>query len=417
MDLHASIHPTPAAWLVNSTLAPHLDALAAYLSHGRYASSTAKRYLASVAHFARWLAQCGVPVQRLDERKIQEFLNEHLPGCDCPAPVIRDHRDIRAALGHLLIVLRKKGVIAEPRPLTGHIATELRRYDCYLCDARGLTARTRSGRLRTARRLLLHKFGARPVVTTALRPADLRRFMAQQLGLLGTTSNAITLAAGLRAYLRYRTTRGDRVHGLLGAIASPAQWSLATLPRALKAAEVEQLLASFTASLRWPRRGYAMVRCALDMGLRISEVAKLQLADIDWRTGTVTLHRTKSRRQDMLPLPAVTGRALADYVRHERPKTSNPAVFVRCLAPRDQPIGVDAVRRVIRDAYQRIGLTHGRAHALRHTLACRLLKHGSSLKEVADVLRHRSLNTTLIYAKLDHPRLAAVALPWPGSTP
>jgi len=87
---------------------------------------------------------------------------------------------------------------------------------------------------------------------------------------------------------------------------------------------------------------------------------------------------------------------------------------VRCLAPHDVPIGVDAVRRVVRDAYRRIGLKHTRAHALRHTLACQLLNHGSSLKEVADVLRHRSLNTTLIYAKLDNRRLLAVALPWPG---
>jgi len=92
------------------------------------------------------------------------------------------------------------------------------------------------------------------------------------------------------------------------------------------------------------------------------------------------------------------------------------AVFVRRLAPHDQPISAHAVRRVIRDAFGRIGLTHGRSHALRHTLACRLLDQGGSIKEVADVLRHRSLNTTLIYAKLDHPRLAAVALPWPGSS-
>jgi integrase len=158
-----------------------------------------------------------------------------------------------------------------------------------------------------------------------------------------------------------------------------------------------------------------MVRCALDMGLRSSEVAKLQLADIDWRNGTVMLRRTKSRREDILPLPALAGRALADYLRYERPKTTNPAVFVRRLAPRDQPIGVDAVRRVIRDAFRRIGLTHGRTHALRHTVASRLLDRGGSLKEVADVLRHRSLNTSLIYAKLDQPRLATVALPWPGS--
>ena len=138
--------------------------------------------------------------------------------------------------------------------------------------------------------------------------------------------------------------------------------------------------------------------------------AKLRLTDIDWRAGTVTLRHTKSRREDILPLLATTGRALADYLRYERPKTSNPAVFVRRLAPLDQPISPHAVRRVIRDAFARIGLTHGRSHALRHTLACRLIEQGSSLKEVADVLRHRSLNTTLIYAKLDSRRLARCSL-------
>jgi integrase len=202
---------------------------------------------------------------------------------------------------------------------------------------------------------------------------------------------------------------------LVGVIAKPAHWSLAALPRALSDADASRLLSSFVTALPSPRRGYAMVRCALDMGLRSSEVAKLQLADIDWRQATVTLRRTKSRREDILPLPALAGRALADYLRYERPKTTSPAVFVRRQAPRDQPIGVDAVRCVIRDAYRRIGLTHGRTHALRHTVASRLLDRGGSLKEVADVLRHRSLNTSLIYAKLDQPRLAAVALPWPGS--
>jgi integrase len=150
------------------------------------------------------------------------------------------------------------------------------------------------------------------------------------------------------------------------------------------------------------------------MGLRASEIAKLALTDIDWRAGTVTLRNTKSRREDILPLPVATGQAIADYLRYERPRTTNPAVFVRRLAPRDVPIGPDAVRRLIRDAYQRIGLTHARTHALRHALARRLLEQGSSLKEVADVLRHRSLDTSLVYAKLDSRTLSAVALPWPG---
>jgi integrase/recombinase XerC len=415
MDPTTSLHATPQSWLLNSVLAPHAVAFAAYLRRGRYAATTVRGYFAGIAHFARWMTVCYLPVRLLDEHTVEQFLGNHLPRCDCPAPVMRVHDDLRAALGHLLDVLREQSVIAEPGLSTGYIADELRRYDEHMRDARGLTAGTRRGWLRTVQRLLLYQFAERPVAICELQPDDVREFIAEQLELRGTASNAAAVAAALRAYLRYRTTCGDQVHGLLGVIASPARWSLASLPRALKPAEIERLLASFTASLSSPRRGYAMVRCALDMGLRSSEVAKVALTDIDWRAGTVTLKRTKSRRQDILPLPASTGRALADYIRHERPATTNPAVFVRRHAPRDQPIGVDAVRRVIGDAYRRIGLTHGRTHALRHTLACRLLDHGSSLKEVADVLRHRSLNTSLIYAKLDSRRLAAVALPWPGS--
>jgi integrase len=191
---------------------------------------------------------------------------------------------------------------------------------------------------------------------------------------------------------------------------------LSSLPRSLTDDEIDRLLDSFTPDLPSYRRGYAMVRCALDMGLRCGEIARLALADIDWHAGTVTLRHTKSRREDVLPLPAATGQAIVDYLRLERPQSSNRAVFVRHIAPRDLPIGPDAVRRVTSDAYRRIGLMHGRTHALRHTTARRLLAHGSSLKEVADVLRHRSLNTSLIYAKLDSRRLRAVALPWPGST-
>ena len=415
MEPITSLHSTPKGWLLNSVLAPHVDAFVEKLRQGRYAANTNKRYVGCIAHFARWMSQCCLPVNLLDEGTVEQFLGNHLPRCACPAPVERAHGDLRAACGHLLDVLREQGAIAQPAPAAGPIADELRRYDEHMRDVRGLAEGTRCDRLRIVQRLMLQKFAGRPVVVAELQPADVRQFIAEQLELRGTTSNAAALASALRAYFRYRTTCGDRVHGLAGVISSPAHWSLASLPRALSAAEVDRLLGSFTAALPSPRRGYAIVSCALDLGLRSSEVAKLTLADIDWRNGTVTLKRTKSRRQDILPLPAATGRALADYVRHERPATTNPAVFVRRFAPRDLPIGVDAIRRVIRDAYRRIGLTHSRTHALRHTLACRLIEHGSSLKEVADVLRHRSLNTSLIYAKLDSSRLAAVALPWPGS--
>jgi integrase len=224
------------------------------------------------------------------------------------------------------------------------------------------------------------------------------------------------LASALRTYFGYRTICGDPVHGLLGVISAPAHWRLASLPRGLQPDEVDRLLASFDSSVPSALRGYAIIRCALDLGLRSNEVTNLRLCDIDWKAGIVTLKQTKSSRVDVLPLPAATGQALADYVQNERPKTSSPFVFVRLLPPRDAPLGVHGIRKVISNAFKRIGLSHGRTHALRHTMACRLLDHGSSLKEVADVLRHRSLNTSLIYAKLDTPRLAAVALAWPGST-
>lgn len=296
-----------------------------------------------------------------------------------------------------------------------HVAEELRRYDEYLRHVRGLALGTRQDRIRVAGLLLRQKFKARAVDIAKLRPDDVRCFLARQLDAHRSASNASRLASALRSYFRYRTTCGDQVGALTAVISSPVHWKLASLPRALKPEEVERLLNSFTDELRWPKRGYAMVRCALDMGLRSCEIAQLMLDDIDWRAGTVTLRGTKSLRQDVLPLPMETGRALAGYLQHERPTPANPAVFVRHKPPYDRPITANAIRCVIRRAYHRIGLTHSRSHALRHTLACRLVENGSSLKEVADVLRHRSLETTRIYAKLDTPKLSAVALPWPGS--
>jgi len=296
-----------------------------------------------------------------------------------------------------------------------HVAEELRRYDEHLRDVRGLAAGTRRDRIRVAGLLLRQKFGGHAVDPAKLQPDDVRRFVAIQLDAHRTVSNASHLASALRSYLRYRSTCGDSVSALSAVISSPVHWKLASLPRALKPDEVERLLNSFTDELRWPKRGYAIVRCALDMGLRAGEIAHLMIRDIDWRAGTVTLKGTKSLRQDVLPLPMEAGQALADYLQHERPTTSNPAIFVRHLAPLDQPISSSGIQKVICRAYHRIGLTHSGSHALRHTLACRLVENGSSLKEVADVLRHRSLETTRIYAKLDTPRLSAVALPWPGS--
>jgi integrase len=297
---------------------------------------------------------------------------------------------------------------------TDPIADELRRYNNHLRDVRGLASGTRCDRCRIVAQLLRKKFAGGVINMGKLRPADVRRFIARQLEDNHSHSVASQLASALRSYLRYRTICGDSVAGVIAVISSPVQWKLASLPRALKPDEVQRLLGALPNG-RWPRRGYAIVRCALDIGLRAGEIANLLIGDIDWREGTVTLKGTKSRRQDILPLPMATGQALADYLQHERPATPSPAIFVRRRDSRDIPITTDAVQKVIRRACRRVGLPDSGSHVLRHTLACRLLESGGSLKEVADVLRHRSLETTRIYAKLDTPNLTGVALPWPGS--
>lgn len=294
---------------------------------------------------------------------------------------------------------------------------ELNRYGDYMERVRGLAANTRTLVLRTVRRFLISRFGDYAIDIAAIKPEHVRRFFAQEAKLYSKPASAGTAVAALRGYFRYRASLGDLVHGLIGVLSYPANWQLASLPKTLTTEEVERLVESLGQADSSQRRSAAIVRCALDLGLRSGEVARLSLDDIDWRAGTITLRHTKGRREDVLPLPATTGAAIAAYLKDGRPKTRNRAVFVRHVAPRDQPVGPDLVRKTIRQAYARAGLPYTRSHLLRHTMANRLLAGGSSLKEVADVLRHRSLNTTLIYAKLDRRNLVEVALPWPGSAP
>ena len=402
-------------WLAKGPLAPHVDAYKQYLTDRGYAATTFANCIRCVAHFAQWVHGRRLPIRRINEAVVAEFLDDHLPRCRCSGPVHRDRRNLSAALGHLLTVLRDQGAVVPPTVSTTPVNEELRRYDEHMDHVRGLAPKTRDIALRIVSRLLASRFGDGAVNIAAIKPDHIRRFFAQQAKLYSKPANAGTVIATLRGYFRYRASLGDAVHGLIGVLSYPANWQLSSLPKTLTAEEVEQLISSLGKPGRSMRRADAIVRCALDLGLRSGEVARISLDDINWRAGTITLRHTKGRREDVLPLPVATGKAIAAYLKHERPTMSNRAVFVRHVAPRDQPVGPDLVRKTIRQAFMRAGLPYTRSHLLRHTMANRLLVGGSSLKEVADVLRHRSLNTTLIYAKLDSRKLIEVALPWPGS--
>lgn len=227
-----SLHPTLQGWLIDGPLGAYVPAYVERLERGRYASSTSQRCLNAIAHFAHWMSLCRLPAVKLDESRIDQFLQEHLPHCGCAAPVMRHPREAHAALMPLLAILRQRGVIAELPTASGPIAEELRQYDVHMLDTRGLAGGTRSVRLRIIERLLVLKFAGGSLDLHKLQPEDIRRFVAEQLELRNTVSNALTINAALRDYLRWRATCGDPVQALLGVIASPANWAQASLPRA-----------------------------------------------------------------------------------------------------------------------------------------------------------------------------------------
>jgi len=391
----------------------HILGYRQYLSERGNAAGYVRNCEAAVVHLSMWMKDAIKRLADVDEGLVAEFVEHHLPGCRC-ATSARHPSTVRAALGHLLVVLRAANAIAPRPPDMTEVGQELRRYDQYMAQVRGLAPKTREGALRLVEALLRKHFGDDAIQFEIITPERVRRFFAAQAKNYKTPSSLGVVVSSLRGYFRWRATLGDRTHALVGALAYPANWQQASLPKSLAPAEVEQLEAALGQSGPSMLRADAIVRCALDLGLRSGEVARLSLDDIDWDAGTITLRRTKGRREDVMPLPEATGRAIAAYLRDERPKTQHRMVFARHMTPRERPIGPDLVRKTIRQAYARAGLPHTRSHLLRHTMASRLLAGGSSLKEVADVLRHRSLNTTLIYAKLDSSRLVEVALPWPG---
>lgn len=409
------VTPVASLALMNGVLGPYVTAYCIYLRERRYAARTRHTYLGCVAHFARWLAAEGLELEAIDEQAGRRFIGSHLQHCDCTRPAQRMVHEVRAALSHLQRVLRTCGAVpVSPPSRVGPIGQELIEFDRYMGAVRGLATNTRRQRKRIVGRFLRERFADGPLRLATLTEADLKRFVLGDGSKRWSAGTIGVMAGAMRCYLRFRGLAGDPVGALAGTIPAAAHWRLATLPEVISQAEIDQLLGSFGEQFPSYKRAYAMVRCPADLGLRAGEVARLRLDDLDWGAGTLRVAQGKSRRTDVLPLPVETGRAIADYLRAERPQTANRAVFVRHCAPYDEPIGAGVVRRAVLEAYRRCGWTRTRVHILRHSVASRLLRQGAPLKEIADILRHRSLDTSVIYTKVDDVRLAAVALPWPG---
>lgn len=282
---------------------------------------------------------------------------------------------------------------------------------------RGLREGTLDGYERLVRAFVRSALGEDPIDPSRLCSGDVVGFVvAMQARFSPCSMKAVRTA--LRSFFRFLRFEGLCDERLELAVPRVAHWRLSTLPRYLSDAQLARLLASLGHSTPCGRRDRAIVLCLASLGLRPGELANLCLEDIDWRGGSIVLRERKTRQGAAVPLPRDAGRAIVAYLREERPVTDERRVFVQHQgARRGRPLSGNAISAVVVRALDRAGVRSPLAggYVLRHTVATRLVRRGASLKEVADFLGHRSLDTTAIYAKLDLAALQEVALPWPAA--
>ena len=391
-------------------LVAQLGPFARSLREQGYSRYTIHRQVLLAAGFSRWLVQRGVALRSITS--------------DHPARYLRSRaRQVQlvpgdaGALRHLLAFLHGAGVLPAEKPAARRLPPAERcatAYERYLEDTRGLAKATIITYRFFIRRFLQDRFGAGPVRLAHLSARDVGRFVQRQVRRL-PRKRAKLLTTALRSFLQYARYCGATPVELAAAVPVVANWSMTTIPRAIAADQVRQLLASIDRRTPVGRRDYAIVLLLARLGVRSGEVVALELDDIDWTTGQVTVRRKRGQRS-VLPLPADVGRAIAAYLRRGRPASPSRRVFLRARAPLRGFQGPGAVGSVVRHALQRAGIetpTMG-AHQFRHGLATAMLRHGASLGEIGDVLGHRQPQTTMIYAKVDLRALRSLAVPWPG---
>ncbi|MCP4285764.1 MAG: tyrosine-type recombinase/integrase [Gammaproteobacteria bacterium] len=383
-----------------------------YLKTRGYCEGTQLNYRSALTHLVRWLS-VESEYRMIDGQTVRAFLQNHLPACHCPPPVFRELRTVRAALNQLLLMQGQDRL--HPPCFKGSVAVEdtIHQFDDFQRDVCGLAEATLLRRRNCVRAFLSSLFSDGPIDPQSITPEALLKFVTDKATDLKPSSVGSLLCA-LRSYLRFLQFKGESNITLIDAVPSPPNWSLASLPPSLSKTDMDRFWAAFDTTLTNGKRDYAMARCLADLGLRCHEVASMRLDDIDWQNGVLQLYLTKSRRQDQLPLPDITGRAIVDYLRNSRPTTTSQSMFVYHRAPLGQGVAVTTVHSAICSALARAGLRCTGTHILRHTAATLMVQGGATIKEVADVLRHRSINTTAIYTKVNLPELQRVAMPWPG---
>ena len=396
--------------LRNSRAAAQLESFAQALSEMGYRTKTARRHLLAADHFIYWAHSQGTLQANLNEQSLREF-GRHLSRGHCPEYGHKDQLSVIRGARLFITYLREAQIISKRSTKTPVDDPALLSAFCqWMRQQRGICDVTlRSYRIYI--RELLQRLGEEP---SRFDASKLRAFVLERTRSRGwgTAKNCATV---VRMFLRFLIADGQCAVGLDAAIPTVAHWSLASLPRYLPAKDVERLIASCDRASAVGRRDRAILLLLARLGLRARDVAHLRLSDIDWKGASIQVCG-KGRCHTRLPLSQEVGQAIVAYLKKDRPQSSTDHVFISARAPRRSFASNCAISDIVNRALRRAGVVRpnrGAAHLLRHSLATSLLRKGTSLQDIAAILRHRSTETTQIYAKVDVPSLRRIAQPWP----
>jgi integrase len=378
---------------MSGPLTRHVEGFAAELRSLGYTELSLANLVRLLADFSRWLGRAGVALEDIDPPILKRFLSKRRR--------THTHFVSERALRPLMDYLRGLGVVKKIEAAKPRRSKLLAAYERYLAEDRAVGAGHRAVCLAVATDFL--DGGLRDV--KAFTAADVTHFVGS-----GKTSLSGRLT-GLRSILRFLFVTKRVATNLLYAVPRSPHWKQRSLPRPLEPDQLAAVLSTCDRRSLVGRRNYAVLLMMARLGLRAVEVAVLRLEDVDWRVGEIVLHG-KGRVRSRLPLPVDVGKAVVDYLQRAKRHVTARSVFVGCRAPYSSLTsgGVIAIAKM---ALRAAGVAGG-AHRLRHTAATRMLRKGATPTEIAQVLRHRHINTTAIYAKVDHDRLRELVRAWPS---
>ena len=397
----------PSRVRVSGPLQPYAAGFRDELKRLGYRPNAAGNQLQLMAHMSRWLERRRLDPNELTSGRVDEFL------VDRRAEGYTLWLSTKAT-EPMLAFLRGVGVVPDPPPSLPDTAADelIEIFRSYLATERGLAEATVTSYVHVARLFLFGRSAIGGADLAGLTGGEVTGFVLAETA-DRSVGSAQFVACGLRAFLRFAYLTGRTDTKLDAAVPKIVSWRLSNVPRSVSHTEAEALLRSCDRRTTFGRRDYAALTLMVRLGLRAGEVASLGLGDIDWRAGELTI-RGKANRVERLPLPADVGEALAAWIRRGRPPCDTRAVFTRVRAPH-QGLSVGGVGAIVKSAALRASLSGVNAHRLRHTAASEMLAAGADLTEIGQVLRHASVLTTAIYAKVDEQTLRPLALRWPGS--